>query len=205
MAVGTGISVGDGAGVGVGGTTAVAVGSGVGVSPGNGVEVGAVVGVGASVGTSVGAVANVGVGAGGGVSSGVAVGSSTTTDPGVEVGIWVGSDGVGSGVAVAATATPWPSSPESNPPTATRITIIIARAPAPGKLPTIGSTGNPDLSCMGWRRTLRDSTTPSLPMDISSRPADPPNLPSGWNRMVIRKWVSFPYLYSIANTRGERR
>jgi len=90
----------------VGGTTAVAVGSGTGVSSGNGVEVGAVVGVGASVGTSVGAVANVGVGVGGGESSGVAVGSSTTTDPGSEVGIWVGSDGVGSGVGVAATATP---------------------------------------------------------------------------------------------------
>jgi len=90
----------------VGGTTAVAVGSGTGVSSGNGVEVGAVVGVGASVGTSVGAVANVGVGVGGGVSSGVAVGSSTTTDPGSEVGIWVGCDGVGSGVGVAATATP---------------------------------------------------------------------------------------------------
>ena len=55
----------------------------------------------------------------------------------------MGSDGFGSGVGVAATATPWPSSPESNAPTVTRITIIIARDPAPRKLPTVGSTGNP--------------------------------------------------------------
>ena len=197
VAFGTGIGVGDGTEVGVGGTTAVAVGSGV--------EVDAVVSVGASVGTSVGAVANFGVGTGGGVSSGVAVRSSTTTDSGVDVGIWVGSDGFGSGVAVAATATPWLSSPESNAPTATRITIIIAKAPVPRKLPTIGSTGNPDLSCMGLAENPAGFDHSIFADGYLFQTSRPPNSPSGWNRMVIMKWVSFSYSYSIATIRGERR